>query len=93
MVSRSYLCVAVLAVGSLMLAGCGTAGSKRSSGAVVGGAKTARAEYGSSSVAAMDKRAKAHAHYAAGVVYELNEETGLALEEFSKAALADPEND
>ena len=39
---------------------------------------------------AMKKRAAAHAHYAAGVVHELNDEPELALREFQKAALDDP---
>jgi len=37
--------------------------------------------------------AKAHAHYAAGVVHELNQESDLALEEFREAALNDPDNE
>jgi tetratricopeptide (TPR) repeat protein len=38
----------------------------------------------------MKKRAAAHAHYAAGVVHELNDEPELALREYQKAALDDP---
>ena len=39
------------------------------------------------------KLASAHAHYAAGVVHELNGETELALQEFQRAALDDPDNE
>ncbi len=39
------------------------------------------------------KQAEAHAHYAAGVIHEINEEQELALEEFYKAAMADPSNE
>lgn len=42
---------------------------------------------------AMERRAKAHAHYAAGVVHDLNEEPELALAEFYAAAKGDPEDE
>lgn len=38
-------------------------------------------------------RSVAHAHYATGVIHELNGETAPALEEFIKAAAADPGNE
>jgi tetratricopeptide (TPR) repeat protein len=39
------------------------------------------------------RTAEAHAHYAQGLIYDLQEKDSLALEEFSKAALADPSNE
>jgi len=39
------------------------------------------------------KLAQAHAHFAAGVIHDMNEETEAALEEFYKAALNDIENE
>ncbi|MDW8309974.1 MAG: tetratricopeptide repeat protein [Verrucomicrobiales bacterium] len=39
------------------------------------------------------RRAQAHAHYAAGVIADLNEQPAVALEEFYQAALADPGED
>lgn len=39
------------------------------------------------------QRAKAHAHYAAGVLHDLNEAPELALAEFTQAAQADPDNE
>ena len=39
------------------------------------------------------KLASAHAHYAAGVVHELNGEPDLAMEEFLRAAQEDPEDE
>jgi tetratricopeptide (TPR) repeat protein len=36
------------------------------------------------------RRARAHAHYAAGVIAELNDQRDVALAEFTQAALADP---
>ena len=43
--------------------------------------------------AALEKRAAAHAHYAAGVIHDLNNEPALALEEYRKAASDDPEDE
>src|SRR5512133_2546564 len=40
-----------------------------------------------------EKLAKAHAHYAAGVIHEMNNEDDAALEEFRQAALNDPDNE
>jgi tetratricopeptide (TPR) repeat protein len=39
------------------------------------------------------KLVEAHAHYAQGMIYEMNEQGDLAMEEFSKAALDDPSNE
>lgn len=39
------------------------------------------------------RRAQAHAHYAAGVIADLNEQPALALEAFYQAALADPKDE
>jgi len=40
--------------------------------------------------AALEKRAEAHAHYAAGVIAEVSEQPDAALKEYSQAALKDP---
>src|ERR1700694_5293366 len=39
-----------------------------------------------------EKIAQAHAHYAAAVVHEMNDETEAALDDFYKAAFDDPED-
>jgi tetratricopeptide (TPR) repeat protein len=94
MLCRCHLCAAVLAVGGLLLSGCGTARlTTKSSTPTLASGKSGRAADGALDKLAAEKLAKAHAHYAAGVVHELNEEADLALEEFSKAALNDPENE
>ena len=41
----------------------------------------------------IQKQAEAHAHYAAGVIHEINDESDLAQEEFYKAAMADLGNE
>src|SRR5882672_3953185 len=40
-----------------------------------------------------EKSAKAHAHYAAGVIHDINDEAEASLQEYYEAAIADPEND
>src|SRR5882724_1724740 len=40
-----------------------------------------------------EKAAKAHAHYSAGVIHDINDEPDAALQEYYEAAIADPEND
>src|SRR5260370_41347187 len=40
-----------------------------------------------------DRLAEAHAHFAAGYVHEMNEETEAALEEYSQSAMDDPGNE
>jgi tetratricopeptide (TPR) repeat protein len=41
----------------------------------------------------LEIRARAHAHYAAGVIHDLNEEPDLALQEYYKAAANDPDDE
>jgi len=43
--------------------------------------------------AELEKRAQAHAHYAAGVIAEVSEQPDVALKEYSQAALKDPDNE
>jgi tetratricopeptide (TPR) repeat protein len=40
-----------------------------------------------------EKRARAHAHYGAGVIHEMNDEPGAALQEYYLAALDDPDDE
>jgi len=42
---------------------------------------------------ALERTAQAHAHYAAGVINELDEKSDAALKEYSQAALKDPDNE
>lgn len=68
----------------LLLAGCRTVSHPAARHA---GADTA------SAVPDVDEKiVEAHAHYALGMIYDLDEQPELAREELSKAALADPSN-
>jgi len=71
--------LAAWTAGCLLLAGCATSSNRRENAEV--------------SPAQEEKIAAAHAHYAQGMIYEMNEEPDKALEEFSRAALADPSNE
>lgn len=92
---RCEFWIAVLAIGQLLLAGCGTA--SHSPNAAVSPHGNDKRSTRKVAVASPDpstrKQAEAHAHYAAGVIHDTNDESDLALEEFYKAAMADPGNE
>lgn len=75
MLHRSLFWVALTATSALLVAGCKTTGTR---------ADNVESE------AALEQRARAHAHYAAGVIHDLNDESVLALKEYYEAAKADP---
>src|SRR5690349_7729925 len=51
------------------------------------------ARQSSASDATMQKLAEAHAHYAAGVIEDVDEHPEAALKEYQQAALKDPDNE
>jgi tetratricopeptide (TPR) repeat protein len=94
MASGRNLCAAVIVVSSLVLAGCSTTGwLPETSARQTGGERAPGTTNEVGSAAAMDKLAKAHAHYATGVIHDIRNEPGLALAEFSEAALGDLDNE
>jgi len=76
---------AILATGVALVSGCGSAPPKGNSGSAI---KRERA-----ADAAAEKRAEAHAHYAAGVIREMNNEQQAATDEYYQAALMDPNDE
>src|ERR1051326_4620004 len=93
-----HICfAAALFCSALFLAGCETAPAGRHSvksgspDAVAPKAVVRKAEDYSS--AAVEKRTEAHAHYAAAVLHEWNDEAEPAVNEYFKAAMADPGNE
>lgn len=76
----------VLCVSAFAIAGCRTAGSasSRPGKASAIAAKPERVA---------DRRAEAHAHYAQGVLHEVNRNPAEALDEFHRAAELDPGNE
>ena len=95
MLHRFYRGVMFWAIGSALLTGCAT--SPRPLAAQAGADQAARTEGGAPGDAALsdpdDKLVQAHAHYAQGMMYDLEDQPELALEEFSRSALDDPGNE
>jgi tetratricopeptide (TPR) repeat protein len=99
----------VLVVALAFLCGCGassrTQGAKPGANAAAGKkpapgvrkntqAQVSPAKLSSAPMdAAGDKLARAHAHYGAGVIHDMNEEPDQALSEYCQAAASDPSNE
>ena len=86
MLRRGCYPALALAVMAASLAGCSSPAARRplpekGSAAVAPAVERA-------SDAAADKVAQGHAHYAAAVIHEMNDEAGAALEDYYEAALA-----
>jgi tetratricopeptide (TPR) repeat protein len=88
MLHRYWMWGAVLAMGSMLVAGCGSASGRKA--APPKGSSSAALKRERADEAASARRAEAHAHYAAGVVREMNNEQPAATEEYYHAAGLDP---
>jgi hypothetical protein len=73
MLHRFLMWGAILATSGALVTGCGSAPPKGGSGSAI---KRERA-----ADAAVERRAEAHAHYAAGVIREMNNEQQAATDE------------
>jgi tetratricopeptide (TPR) repeat protein len=98
MSSRTHtrVVVALMVFGLALALGGGCSSAPRHRASTAGFGKSARnsaesADYSSES--AIKARTESHAHYAAAVLHEENDEPELAAEEYYKAALADPSNE
>src|SRR5689334_2422225 len=85
---RSYRFWGTL-LGLLLAAGCRTVPARLSAKA----APAAEPVHRLPADPPLDRVAEAHAHYAAGVLHEMNQEPEEALKEFYQAALRDPDNE
>jgi len=80
-----------LAASSLLVAGCGSApGRKPASPRDQRAASLKRERVADQSA---ERLAKAHAHYSAGIIHEMNGEPSAAAEEYYQAALLDPDDE
>jgi tetratricopeptide (TPR) repeat protein len=79
----------ILLLGCFLCSGCGTAQSRKHSARKT----TASAPAKSQPEWPAEKIAQAHAHYAAAVIHEMNDEGAAALDEYFLAAMNDPENE
>src|SRR5438552_3990961 len=94
MSSRKHFVLASLTLGVACLAGCSSPRASRKAvpGENAGTANdgAVRADYSSGAV---KTRIESHAHYAAAILHEQNDQPELAAEEFYQAALADSTNE
>src|SRR5260370_640050 len=81
----------VLAIGAGLFAGCGSLDAHRHKVAAKDSTSDLAPETWVDRSGA--RVAQAHAHFAAGVIHEMNDETEAALEEFYKAGLNDVDNE
>src|SRR5438093_5057387 len=84
----------VLMLGVAGFAGCSRLSpNRRAHSGESAGSSTEGAAVADYSSAAVKARIESHAHYAAAVLHEQNDEPELAAEEFYLAAMADPANE
>jgi len=87
----------MLCAGGVLLSGCGTAPVSRKNSARSSNSAFVQPEEEPDTIdrspAATERRAEAHARYAAAILHDWDEEPELAAAEYLKAALADPENE
>lgn len=76
---------------ALLAGGCGSPQAKAPAAPRNSG--SSRAESHSPSEPATDQLAKAHAHYAAGIICDMQDDSEGALREYSEAARLDPDNE
>ncbi|MDB6111832.1 MAG: Tetratricopeptide 2 repeat protein [Pedosphaera sp.] len=94
MLHRCYPGLTVIAIGGMLLAGCASAprAERTQAGRQRSQAAAQTAETNESGEVDPDL-VEAHAHYTMGMIHDADDEPELALQEFSKAALADPANE
>src|SRR4051794_40465071 len=88
MLSRFWYRAALMAAASLMVAGCRSVPPHDGTSAKPALSNSERAKDETA-----QQLAKAHAHFGAGVVHEMNGEMDAALEEYYQAAINDPTNE
>ena len=90
MLRRYWSWCLIAAAGGALAAGCRSVPS-RSQAAPRESASTVRRELAEER--AISRRSEAHAHYARGVIHEMNDEQAAATEDYYRAAVEDPGND
>lgn len=91
MLRRRWFWGLVLAVVCALPAGCGSPAARGRIRQPAAPPTPARQE--TSASVSSDKLARAHAHFAAGYIHEMNDEAEAALEEYYQSALDDPGNE
>ena len=88
MLRRYWIVMAAVATSILLVAGCGTAPARK--GASPKDKPAAAVKGKPEDERSVERRAEAHAHYAAGVVCEMSNDPSAALDEYYQAAVLDP---
>jgi tetratricopeptide (TPR) repeat protein len=91
MLHRYCFLTGALALSSVLVAGCKSQPPKPASKPQPVAVVTPHAS--STDNSSEQKIAQAHAHYASGIVHDMNDETEAALEDYFTAALDDPDNE
>ena len=90
MLQRHWISVGLVAV-SILATGCGPVPARKGPPQPDAGIVALRRERPSQH--SMQQRAEAHAHYAAAVIREMNDQPQAALDEYCQAAQLDPEDE
>lgn len=88
---RFWFWGAVLSLGVLLGGGCASVGARRAGQPAALFPSDQPREGGLDQSA--ERTARAHAHFAAGVIHEMNGESEAALQDYDQAALEDPSNE
>ena len=85
--------LASLTLGLILWAGCASNPGSSNSATATGDKPAGGADNVDYSKRAIEARTDSHAHYAAAVLHEVNDEPEAAADEFFKAAIADPSDE
>lgn len=88
MLRRYWIMGAAVATSILLVAGCGTVPARQGAGLKEKPSAARKQEGGDDR--SVERRAEAHAHYATGVVREMNGDPQAAMDEYYQAAVLDP---
>jgi tetratricopeptide (TPR) repeat protein len=91
MLRRYWILGAAAAMSIGLVAGCGTA--PRNKPAPQGAKASTAINRERADERSVQRRAEAHAHYAAGVIREMNDDQKGALDEYCQAAMLDPDDE
>ena len=91
MLRRYWIKGGVLATSTLLMAGCGSTPGRKPAPPKEPAAVSLKRERADDRSA--ERLAEAHAHYAAGVVHEVDDEPRAATDEYYRAAMLDPDDE
>ena len=90
MLRRYWIWGTILVASSVLVTGCGSAPGRKSTPSE--GQRTVSVKRERVAEQSAERLAKAHAHYSAAVLHDINAEPRAAAEEYYQAALLDPDD-